>query len=136
MTKKRVVLTVPTELLDKPVTYHLIKDHKVMVNILRANVTSDEKGRLVIEISGDKSAIEKGITYLSELGVKIEPLAQDVHWREDKCDHCSVCIPICPTGALSIKDRKSMFVSFDNKKCIMCGLCIPVCPYRAMEILF
>ncbi|MBN3038102.1 MAG: 4Fe-4S binding protein, partial [Candidatus Omnitrophica bacterium] len=59
----------------------------------------------------------------------------DVHWHEDRCDHCTVCIPICPTGALSL-DRKTMRVSFDNKKCIMCGLCIPVCPYNAMEILF
>ena len=135
MTKKRLVLTVPTELLDKPVTYHLIKDYDLMINILRANVTSDEEGRLVVEMTGDKNAVDKGIAYLSGLGVKIQPLAQDVHWHEDKCDHCTACVPICPTEALSV-DRKSMLVSFDNKKCIICGLCIPVCPYKAMEILF
>ena len=135
MTKKRVVLTFPTELLDQPVTYHLIKDYDLMVNILRANVTPDEEGRLVIEITGEKALVDKGIKYLSGLGVKIQPVAQDIHWHEDRCDHCTVCIPICPTGALSL-DRKTMHVAFDNKKCIMCGLCIPVCPYNAMEILF
>ncbi|MFH1046638.1 MAG: NIL domain-containing protein [Candidatus Omnitrophota bacterium] len=135
MTKKRLVLTFPTKLLDQPVTYHLIKDFDLMVNILRANVTPDEEGRLVIEITGEKPAVDKGMKYLSELGVKLQPVAQEIHWYEDKCDHCTACIPVCPTGALSL-DRNSMYISFDNKKCIMCGLCIPVCPYRAMEMLF
>jgi len=135
MTKKRVVLTFPTELLKQPITYHLIKDYDLMINILRANVTADEEGRLVVEISGDKSAVDKGIKYLSDLGVKIQPVAQDVKWNKDKCDHCTACISICPTEAL-ILDRKTMTVSFDNKKCIMCGLCIPACPYKAIEILF
>ncbi|MBN3038711.1 MAG: (Fe-S)-binding protein, partial [Candidatus Omnitrophica bacterium] len=65
MTKKRLVLTFPTELLDQPVTYHLIKDYDLMVNILRANVTADEEGRLIIEITGDKASVDKGIKYLS-----------------------------------------------------------------------
>ena len=135
MTKKRLVLSFPPKLVDQPVTYHLIKDYDLMINILRANVTPDEEGRLVIEIMGEKSAIDKGIKYLSGLGVKIQPVAQDVKWHKERCDHCTACIPICPTGALSL-DRKTMQVSFDNKKCIMCGLCIPVCPYKAIEIFF
>ena len=105
MTKKRLVLTFPPELLDQPITYHLIKDYELMVNILRANVTPDEEGRLVIEMSGEKSAIDKGIKYLSGLGVKIQPVAQDVKWYKERCDHCTACIPICPTGALEADDH-------------------------------
>lgn len=135
MTKKRLVLTFPAQLVDEPITYHLIKDYELMVNILRANVTADEEGRMVIEISGEKPALEKGVKYLAELGVKVQPLAQDVKWHKERCDHCTACIPICPTAALSL-DRKTMQVSFDSKKCIICGLCVPVCPYKAIEILF
>ena len=134
MNKKRLVLTFPPELVEQPVTYHLIKDYDLMINILRANVSAEE-GRLVIEILGEKSAIEKGIKYLSGLGVKLEPVAQDIEWHKERCDHCTACIPICPTAALSL-DRENMTVPFDNKKCIMCSLCVSVCPYKAIEILF
>ena len=135
MDKKRLVLTFPSSLVDQPITYHLIKDYDLMVNILRASVTPNETGRLVIELSGQKNNLAKGIKYLSSLGVEIQPLAQDVKWYKEKCNHCTACIPICPTQALKL-NRKTMTVSFDNKKCIACGLCIEVCPYHAIEILF
>ncbi len=135
MTQKRLVLIFPTKLLDQPITYRLIKDFDLMVNILRARITPDEEGRLVIELGGEKSAVDKAIKYLSGLGVKVQPAAQDIQWLKDKCDHCTACIPICPTQAL-VLDRKTMQVSFDNKKCIMCGLCVPVCPYNAIKIEF
>lgn len=132
MNKKRLVLSFPPQLVEQPVTYHLIKDFDLMINILRANVTA-EAGRLVIEIEGEKGAIDKGIKYLAGLGVKIEALTQDIKWHKEKCTHCTACIPICPAAAL-VLDRKNMLVSFDNKKCIMCGLCISVCPYKAIEL--
>ena len=135
MAKKRLVLTFPHNLVEQPITYHLIKDYDWMVNILSARVTPREEGKLVIEASGDKGALERGIGYLSELGVEVQPLAQDVKWYEKRCTHCSACIPICPSGALSL-NREKMEVSFDSEKCIACGLCIPVCPYKAIEILF
>ena len=135
MEKKRVVLTFPPKLVDQPIAYHLIKDYDLMINILRARVTPKEEGRLVMEIEGRKESLEKGIKYLEELGVNIQPLAQDVKWDQEKCTHCTVCIPICPTGAFSV-NRKNMKVSFDKEKCIACGLCVPACPYKAVKILF
>ena len=54
MIKRRLVLAFPPEMVEQPVTYHLIKDYELMVNILRANVTPNEEGRLVVEISGEK----------------------------------------------------------------------------------
>ena len=64
MSKKRIVLTFPSRLVDQPITYHLIKDHNLMVNILRANITPKEEGRLVIEIGGNKKDMESGMNYL------------------------------------------------------------------------
>jgi len=132
---KRVVLTFPPNLVDQPITYHLIKEHDLMVNILRARVTPNEEGRLVIEMSGERKALDAGIDYLKELGVGIQPLAQDVRWRQDRCTHCTACVSICPTHAFAV-DRKEMIVSFDRDRCIACELCVPVCPYRAVEVLF
>ncbi len=135
MAKKRVVLTFPHKLVDQPITYHLIKDYDLMVNILRARVTPKEEGRLVVELSGDRDSLKKGTNYLTDLGVQVEPLAQDVKWHPDRCTHCTACIPVCPSGAFSV-DRKGMVVSFDKDKCIICELCLPACPYKAIEILF
>jgi len=135
MHKKRVVLIFPPHLIDQPITYRLIKDFDLMINILRARITPKEQGRLVIEITGKRSALEAGLNYLKEAGLEIQPLAQDVKWDEERCTHCTACIAICPTKALDI-DRSKMGVSFKRDRCIVCELCLPVCSYQAMEILF
>jgi ferredoxin len=135
MQKKRVVLNYPTHLVDQPIISRLVKDFDLMVNISRARITPREEGRLVLEITGKRAGLEAGFKYLSEIGVNVQPLAQDVKWHEDQCTHCTACISICPPKALDV-DRKTMEVSFKRDRCIACELCIPVCPYQAMEILF
>jgi len=135
MRKKRIVLTFPPNLIDQPIAYNLIKNYDLMVNVLRGNITPKEQGRLVVEMSGKKKDLDAGMAYLSGLGVEVQSLAQDVKWHEKKCTHCTVCISICPSGALSV-DREEMLVSFNKDKCIACELCIKVCPYKAREIQF
>ena len=135
MKKKRLVLRFPPDLVEEPITYRLIRDYDLMVNILQATVTPREEGRLVVEISGEKEALEKGLGYLSEIGVRMQPLARDVLWHQDKCTHCTACVPLCPAVAF-ILDREKHLISFQKDKCIACGLCIRTCPYRAIEILF
>ena len=61
-------------------------------------------------------------------------MEKDITRDEKKCTHCGACIVHCPTGALYIKDRKTMEVGFDKSKCILCEACIPVCPVNAMEV--
>ncbi len=133
--KKRVVLTFPPSLVGKPITYHLVKDYGLVFNILKARVTPQEEGRLVLEIEGKRESLNKGIKFLKDLGIRIEPLAQDIRWIKERCTHCGACLAICPTQAFTI-DPKTREVSFDKEKCIVCELCIRACPYRAMEIRF
>ena len=135
MKKKRVVLTFPPDMIEQPITYHLVKEHDLMINILRANITPKEQGRLVVEMIGKKDSLDTGMAYLSGLGVEVQSLAQDIKWHEKKCIHCTACVPICPSGALTV-DRDAMLVTFVKDKCIACELCIPVCPYGAIEIQF
>ena len=135
MVSKRIVLTFPHILVDKPVVYKLVKDHSLSFNILQARVTPEEEGLLVLELTGKKEDYDKGIKYLTGLGVKIQPLSKDVIRDEDRCTHCGACVVICPTGALSM-DRETMKVNFNSKKCIACELCVKACPPRAMKVKF
>ena len=133
MPTTKLVLTVPPNMVKEPITYRLVKDYGLMVNILRASISPDEAGHMVVELSGDREAIEGGRRYLLGANVKAASLEQDVRWSEEQCTHCTACVSVCPSGALDV-DRGTMLVSFDSEKCIGCELCIPVCAYRAMEI--
>lgn len=135
MTKKKLVLRFPKDIVDQPIIYKLIKDYNLVFNILKAKVDPEEGvGLLVLELSGEDKDYAKGIGYLEKLGVKLQPLEKDIQRDEKKCTNCSACIVHCPTGALYIKDRKTMKVEFDKSKCILCEACIPVCPVGAMRV--
>lgn len=49
-----------------------------------------------------------------------------------KCCGCEVCIDICPTKAITMKEDKEGFKYpiVNNEKCINCGKCIMICPIR------
>lgn len=136
MASKKIVLIFPKEKIDKPIVYRLIKDYNLVFNILKASITPDQEGHMVLELTGEDAEIEKGIKYLKEQGVSIQPLSKDIKVNWDKCVQCGACVSICPTGALYIKDKKTMEVAFDPDKCIACELCIRPCPPRAIEVHF
>lgn len=135
MQKKRVVFSYPPHLVDQPVISKLVKEFDLEVNIMRAHITPNEQGRLVLEITGKRQSLEAGLNAVREMGVEIQPLAQDVRWHEERCTHCTACLSVCRTKALDVK-RPEMVMSFTRDRCIACELCIPVCPYQAMEVLF
>ncbi len=134
MIAKRVVLHFPHGLIDKPITYILVKEHDLMFNILQAKVTPNEEGVMVIELKGKKKNYSDGIKYLKDQGVGVQLLSQDVKMNESKCTQCGACITVCPTGALYM-DKKTMKVIFDINKCTACELCVKACPPRAMEVV-
>lgn len=135
MITKKIVLRFPPKLIDKPIIWRLAKDFDLEFNILKAYVTSDEEGLLVMELKGSDKKYRAGIKYLKETGVEIQPLSKDIILLVEKCTHCGACISICPTKALTI-NNKSGEVTFDPRKCIACELCIPICPYNALEVRF
>ena len=132
---KRIVLHFPKRLVERPITYRLVKDYDLEFNILRAAITPEQEGVMVIELKGDQTEYDKGIEFLIKAGVKIQSLSQDVTRNDERCTHCGACITVCPPGAFRV-DPKTRLVIFDNKKCIACGLCIPACPPHAMEVHF
>jgi L-aspartate semialdehyde sulfurtransferase ferredoxin len=133
MVSKRIVLTFPHKLLDKPVVYKLVKDFDLVFNILQAKITPKEEGLMVLELTGKKEDYAEGIKYLTDLGVNIQPLSKDVTRDDNRCTHCGACVTVCPTEALYI-DKNTMKVIFDSGKCIACELCVKACPPRAMVV--
>jgi len=132
---RRIVLHFPRRLVDRPIVYRLIKDFDLEFNILKASVTPEEEGLMVLELKGKQEDYDKGINYLTKAGVRIQSLSQNVIRNEERCTHCGACITICPTDAFEV-DPSTRRTKFDNTKCVACALCIKACPPRAMELHF
>ena len=132
---RRIVLHFPPRVTGQPVVYRLAKDFNLSFNIIKASLSPEEEGLLIMELSGDQKNYDKGMRYLTEVGVKIQSLSQDVVRDEARCTHCGACISVCPTGAFSL-EAKTRRVLFDHNKCVVCGLCVKACPPRAMRLYF
>ena len=132
---KRIVLHFPRRLVDRPIVSRLVKDFNLDFNILKASVTPEEEGLLVLELSGERTDYDKGIKYLTEAGVQIQALSRDVTRNEERCTSCGACLTICPTGCFKL-DLKTRKIMFQGEKCVACGVCLKACPPRAMEVHF
>ncbi|MCH8281251.1 MAG: NIL domain-containing protein [Chloroflexi bacterium] len=77
MGKKRVKFTFLSELLKEPVIYHLGQNFDVVTNIRRADVREDV-GWVVLELDGEDSEIQRGLDWVSAIGVRVDPLSGDV----------------------------------------------------------
>jgi Fe-S-cluster-containing dehydrogenase component len=49
------------------------------------------------------------------------------------CIHCGLCIPACPTEAIT-RNRRTGAVVVNEERCNGCGQCIPACPYGVITI--
>jgi len=132
---RRIVLHFSPRIGDQPIVFRLAKDFDLEFNILKASMSPGMEGLLVMDLAGDQMNYDKGVKYLTETGVKIQSLSQDVKRNESRCTHCGACITLCPTNAFSIESTTRKVI-FDNSKCVVCELCIKACPPRAMEIHF
>ncbi len=133
MYSKKIVIRYPAEVIEQPIVYHLVKDYDLRFNILKARVSPRREGLLVLELSGTRENFEKGIAFLKESGLKVEPLAKSVTQNLERCVHCGACIAFCPTSAIHF-DQDSLKVVFDPERCSGCEICVTACPPRAMEV--
>jgi len=136
MAKKRIVLTFPPDLTEKPVTYHLVKDFDLIPNILKAKIVPGEEGKMVLELSnGTEENILRGIEYLRSQGVGVEPLGEEITLAENDCVSCGACTSVCQSGALSL-DPQTAELRFDRDRCIVCELCVKACPFGIIKVTF
>jgi ABC-type methionine transport system ATPase subunit len=77
MTRMRLRLTFPPHLIQEPIVYRLVKDFDIVINIRRADVKADY-GWVVLELDGEEAQLERGVTWLKEQGVQVDPIERDV----------------------------------------------------------
>lgn len=136
MPKKKVVLVFPPALTEQPLTYYLVKDFDLAINILQAKVTPGEEGKMVVELSnGSDANIEAGIEFLIEHGVSVEPVSKEIVLSEEECIHCGSCTAVCRPEALTI-GAPDWKLQFDKEKCIVCQLCVKACPMQIIKVSF
>ncbi|NLW48547.1 MAG: 4Fe-4S binding protein [Firmicutes bacterium] len=136
MAKKKIVLTFPPELTESPLTYHLVKDFDLAINILKAKITPGKEGKLVIELSnGAEENIQAGIDFLKDQGVFVEPVSKEIVFDEAKCIHCGSCTAVCHPRALNIA-APDWKLKFDKELCIVCESCVKACPMQIIKVTF
>jgi ferredoxin len=133
---QKLMLFFPKCECEKPIIYHLVKDHNLIVNVYRAKVTPEEEGYLVLDVTGSQGDIEAGMEFVRTFNVTINYTGKGVTWDADECTHCGHCITHCPTGALHIVDEATREVAYDEAKCIECLACTRVCPFAVCASAF
>jgi ferredoxin len=135
MYSRTLVLRFPKEIVDKPIITNLVRDYNLAFNILKAQIFPRKEGMLVMELHGSADNFDKGVQYLEEVGVQVEPVGHGIRRDEERCYQCGACTAVCPTGALHVK-RPDMEVAFESERCSACELCVKSCPVRAMIVTF
>ena len=76
MTKRRIMLNYPSELLSEPIIYTISQQFNLATNILQADIT-EERGWITLELEGRAEDIEAGITWVISKGMRVEPISEE-----------------------------------------------------------
>jgi hypothetical protein len=77
MTKKRVKFSFVQQLIKEPIIWKLGREYEIVTNIRRADVSADF-GWVILELEGDDDEIERGLEWVAEQGVRIDPVYEDI----------------------------------------------------------
>ena len=130
--KKRVTLTFAQGLIHMPIAYRLAKDFNVAANIIRAQVTPNQIGTLVLELSGVVDELEAAIEWMRSQNIGVTLAEDESRIDDDSCVDCGLCTGVCPTQAL-VLDPDTFRLKFFQLRCIVCEQCIPTCPVQAIS---
>lgn len=136
METRKVFLHFPKCETEKPIVHNLVKEFDLEVNILRAKVTPEEEGYLVLDLAGESEHINKALEYVKTFNVKVNETEKGLIHSRQKCTSCGVCVSHCPVKALHIPNRATMEVRFNADTCVECLQCIEICPFGACSSLF
>ena len=129
----KVLVRFPYEKVTTPITYNLVKDYDLMINILHADIQPNKTGKLIADISGEEDNLKKGLDFLKAQGLDYKLFTKTIIWQDDKCIHCGACTAVCPSGALRM-DRDDWSLTFDKEKCLICEFCVKACPLNVMSV--
>lgn len=133
--KEKYFLSYSQAAVGEPLIYTIIKRFDVKVNILRAEVTPGQEGRLLLELEGGEAAIGQAMAYLGGQDVSCVPSSRAILWRQDDCVDCGACTGVCFSGALTL-DPATARLDIKRDACIGCGLCVKACPFKLLSLGF
>lgn len=67
----RVQLNYPLERVKEPILYHLVLDYGLIPNIRRASIDVHAGGFIVLELTGNRSDLDRGIKFLEGCGITV-----------------------------------------------------------------
>jgi hypothetical protein len=73
----RLFVSIPEDLVERPLIYELIKRYDVVPNIRRANVEA-HTGWVILELSGPSGKRSEAVDYLEGLGCTVNRMEGDV----------------------------------------------------------
>ena len=77
MAKRRIRFTFPEQLITEPLIYNLGRNFEIITNIRRANV-QERVGWVVLELEGAEDEIDRGLEWMTEAGVRVDPIIGDL----------------------------------------------------------
>ena len=77
MAKRQVMFTFPQELIRESIIYTLSHQFEIVTNIRRADI-SEDKGWVVLELEGEEEEIERGIGWVVDKGVRVDPATGNI----------------------------------------------------------
>lgn len=73
----RIRLNYPIERVREPVIYRLIKDFRLVANVLTARIDVHTGGVLVLDVTGEPDDLTSAVAWLGTLGVQVERVSAD-----------------------------------------------------------
>jgi ABC-type methionine transport system ATPase subunit len=74
---RRIRFTFRDQLIKEPIIYELGSQYHVVTNIRRADV-QEGVGWVILELEGDEEDIERGLDWIRNQGVRVDPVLGDV----------------------------------------------------------
>lgn len=132
--KRRLTLHFPREAVHQPITYRLAVDFDIAAKILRAQISPNQSGTMVVELSGDIDELTAAETWLESQGLGLNRAPGQIDVDHGLCVDCGLCSSVCPSGALSLT-QPAWQLQFDAQRCLVCEQCIPSCPLDAISLV-
>ncbi len=80
-------------------------------------------------VSQANAAALRAVRLMNQETYAMDPLRAYIH--EDTCDGCGLCVPACPTDAISIASKVA---KVNEALCKGCGSCTSSCPRDALDL--
>ncbi|MCT0212001.1 4Fe-4S binding protein [Synechococcus sp. CS-1326] len=132
--KHRLTIHFPSEAVHQPITYRLAVDFDVAAKILRAQISPNRSGTMVVELSGDIDELAAAEHWLEGIGLELDRAQGEIRIDRERCVDCGLCTSVCPSGALAI-GLPDWRLGFDAQRCLVCEQCIPSCPFEAINLV-